>query len=57
MSVVATEPETRMPPGPPLAPGVQGAIASAVLGASSLGLPGLPPLRSPVPGIHALKLR
>ena len=48
---------TELPPGPPVSAGIQGLLASAVLGASSLGLPGAPRLRSPTPGVHALRRR
>ena len=46
-----------LPPGPPVPSSLQGLLAAAALGASSLGLPGAPALRSPVPGVHALRRR
>jgi cytochrome P450 len=46
-----------LPPGPPGSPGLQSFVAAAVVGASSLPLPGLPKLRSPVPGVHRLRER
>jgi cytochrome P450 family 138 len=50
-------PRNGLPPGPPVPNAVQGLVAGLSLLASSLGLPGIPALRSPVPGVHRLRER
>jgi cytochrome P450 len=50
-------PQYSLPPGPPVPNAVQGLLAALSLGASSLGLPGVPATRSAVPGVHRLRNR